>query len=161
MAVPRWLIITFLVVSFLGFLDAAYLTIEHYRSGGASCTLTSCADVTTSEYAAILGVPVALLGALYYLAIFWLTFYALTERREAVFRFTARLTVLGLLASIYFVSVMAFVLKAWCLYCLGSAVTSTTLFVLGLFVLRRIHEGHRAFGVGHSDGSNDRLRPTP
>lgn len=133
--IPRWLPVAFLAIAFIGFLDATYLTVEHYRFGSTACSLTAgCSTVTGSQYAVVLGLPVALLGALYYLSIILLTMYALIERREAAFRLAARLTVLGLLASVYFVSVMAFVLKAWCLYCLGSAVTSTMLFVLSCFV---------------------------
>ena len=49
---------------------ATYLTIVHYAGGTPVCAVAhGCATVQKSSYAQLAGVPVALLGALGYLAI--------------------------------------------------------------------------------------------
>lgn len=127
------------VISLLGFLDATYLTVEFFRGAIPNCgNLTGCETVTTSAYSEIRGVPVALFGALYYLAIFLGVMLYVDQRDVRVLRWVARFTVAGLLASAVFVYLQVAVIGAWCLYCVASAVTSTLLFVLGMWVLLRI-----------------------
>jgi uncharacterized membrane protein len=121
----------FLALCFLGFLDSAYLTIEHYRGVAPPCSfLEGCERVTTSPYSRLLGVPVALAGALYYLALLLLTVFALEEGSMRAFRAALALAPLGFLATLWFVFAQAFILRAFCLFCLFSAATSTALFML-------------------------------
>lgn len=124
-----------LVLSLLGFLDATYLTIEHYRGVIPACnTVNGCEKVLTSSYSVVYGIPVALGGAVFYLAVLFLLLFYFDTKKFGALRLAARLTPLGFLASIYFFSLQAFILHSWCLYCLGSAVTSTLLFVIGMTV---------------------------
>jgi len=126
----------FLIIALLGFLDATFLTIEHYRGVVPPCAIvTGCANVTTSSYSAIFGIPVALLGALYYLSVLLLTITYLDTKNARWLKLGASVTPVGFLASLWFVYLQGFVLKAWCLYCLISIITSTLLFIAGLIVL--------------------------
>ncbi len=135
-SIPRWRAVAFLVIGLLGFLDAAYLTVSHYRGEVPPCSLVQgCEQVTTSPYATVSGVPVALFGVLYYLAIFVLAVLHLDRRRDAFLRLAAYLTFVGMAASAWFVYLQLFVIKAMCLYCMFSAATSTALFGLGVAVL--------------------------
>ncbi len=128
-----------LIVSFLGFLDAAYLSIEHYTGGTPACTLLQgCEVVTTSAFATIGAIPVAYLGALYYLAIFLGMLLYIDRKNEKLLNMIAWFTVSGLVASIYFVSLQLFVIKAICQYCMGSATTSTLLFIFGMITLSKL-----------------------
>lgn len=141
---------TFLPVSFLGFLDASYLTIKNFMGTPLPCSiLRGCEEVTGSQYSMIGGMPVALLGAIYYLTIFVLVFSLLNkktfssgvdggihENGNKLLKFTAYLTIIGLLASLWFIYLQIFVIKAICLYCMFSAFTSITLFVFGIIVLK-------------------------
>ena len=127
----------FLAVSLLGFLDATYLAIEHYRGVVPPCAIvTGCETVTTSQFSLILGVPVALLGAMYYLLLTVLSILYFDTKNERWIKQAAILTPLGLLASTWFIYLQAFIIKAWCLYCLGSAVTSTLLFIVGMCIFK-------------------------
>jgi len=136
-AVPRWIIAAFLLVSFGGFVDATYLTVKHYSGTPLACSIfTDCEKVTTSRYAVIFGVPLALLGAVYYLAVFLSLIAYLDVRRQEILSFTALFTVVGLLASAWFVYLQLFVIHAICPYCMVSAIASTILFLLGMVVLR-------------------------
>jgi uncharacterized membrane protein len=60
----------------LGVIDSIYLTIVHFYSNALACPSTgliNCESVLTSQYSAIFGVPVAILGLiLFILAIFML-----------------------------------------------------------------------------------------
>lgn len=133
----KWFALSFLVISLLGFLDATYLAIKHYLGTPINCSIfEGCEKVTTSQYAVIGGMPVALLGAIYYLAIFLLMVAYLDTKRETDLSFAARLTPVGFLASVWFIYLQLFVIKAICLYCVVSAAISTILFVLGLFVIK-------------------------
>lgn len=130
------LAIIFLFFGLIGFADAAFLTVEHYRGGPLPCAITSgCDTVTTSRYATIAGIPVALLGALYYLSVIIGAVMVIDAGRPEWLKRLARWTAAGFLASLYFVGLQVFVLKAYCLYCLISAGTSTALFITGLVVL--------------------------
>ena len=123
--------------SFIGFLDATYLTIQHFRGAGLECAvLKDCDVVTTSQYAIIGGIPLALLGSVYYLSIFLLTFAYLDSKHNWLLPTIGKLTILGFLASLILVYLQIFVIHALCLYCLISACTSTCLFVLALIRLK-------------------------
>lgn len=124
----------FLVVSFLGWLDATYLVIKHYQGVTPPCTLLhGCEIVTTSAYSILWGIPLALYGAVYYLLVFVLSIIYLETGNARLLRLAGRFTVIGFLASLYFVYLQLFVIEAICVYCLGSATTSTLLFVAGFF----------------------------
>ncbi len=137
-------LLAFVIVAILGFLDASYLTVAHYLKMPLPCGIVKgCDVVTASTYSEVAGIPVALLGALYYLAILILSIISLETGNRRVVRVASYLTWAGFLASLYFVSLQLFVIKAICLYCMGSALTSTILFVLGLFVIKLLNADSR------------------
>jgi uncharacterized membrane protein len=129
----------FVVISFLGFLDATFLTAEHYLGPLLGCPIFGgCDKVLLSPYSAIGGIPVALFGAVYYLAVFILGVAYFDTGRARVLKLAVSLTPLGLIASLWFLYLQLFVIKALCFYCLLSLVTSTLLFILGLLMRSRL-----------------------
>lgn len=133
----RFIPYVFLVLSAVGFLDAVYLTILHYRGIGASCFLVEgCDEVLTSSYAVLWGIPVALLGVLYYAAVFLFIVFYFAERREQYLLYVAYGTFAGFLASLAFLYIQIFVIQALCIYCLISAFISILLFALDVFVVQ-------------------------
>ena len=147
---PRWVIKAFLIVSFVGFWDALYLTVLHYQGIPPTCSIfQGCQQVAASPYAVIWGVPVALLGVLYYLTVFLLILIHLLVSegssagrwvrwvRSRLIIWVSRLTVIGFLFSLWLVYLQLFVIKSICLYCMISAATSTVLFVLGMVVMKK------------------------
>ena len=133
MTASRWYPFTILGVSIVGFFDAAYLTIQHYTQFTLPCTITQGCDlVTKSEYSSIMGIPVALLGALYYLAIFLAVYIIIETKKTDYLRFIAIATTFGFLFSVWFVYLQFFVIHAICQYCMLSALTSTTMFVASI-----------------------------
>ena len=132
----RYFVIALAIISFIGFLDAGYLAVEHYRGEIVPCAvLKGCEEVTTSKYATIFAVPVALYGAIYYLFIFLASVYYLDRKDRVILRFLSIFPVFGLVASVWFVYLQIFEIKAVCLYCMGSAVSSALLFLVGLRII--------------------------
>jgi len=135
--IPSWLIWAFAIVSFLGFIDASYLAINHYTGAELTCSLLEgCDQVTTSEYSTIFGIPVALGGTFFYLTIFILTMIHVDTKKIKPLKLLPPLTMIGFLCSLYFTYLQAFVIEAFCQYCLLSAITSTTLLILSFFLLK-------------------------
>ncbi len=89
----------------------------------------------TSEHSVIFGIPTALFGSIYYLALFLLTVLYFDAKRELIIRLAAYATPIGFLASLYFIYLQLFVLKEICSYCMVSALTSTILFILGTIMI--------------------------
>lgn len=136
----------FFIVALIGFADAAFLTVEHYRGVIPPCTTAGCDTVLTSAYSSVAGIPVSLLGALYYLLVAVGSFIYLESRMSkgsagprqlSILTWIFFATILGFIASIYFVLLQAYVIHSWCQYCIGSAVTSTVLFIMAICVIRK------------------------
>ena len=135
---PNSLVIIFLIVALLGFADAAYLTIEHYQNVIPPCSVTGgCEVVLTSAYSTVYGIPVSLLGAIYYILVCIGAFAYLEGKNEKLFKASIVLVFLGFIASLWFFFIQAAVLHSYCLYCLGSALSTTILFILSCIVLTK------------------------
>lgn len=132
----------FLVLGLLGFLDASYLTANHYLGTALRCyILAGCDIVTTSKYSMILGIPVSLLGAIYYLLVFVLSIAYLDTKKKNLLVYIFYSSCLGFLMSLVFVFIQIFIIKALCLYCMLSALNSTLLFLLGLLFSKKNKSG--------------------
>ncbi|QQG42290.1 MAG: vitamin K epoxide reductase family protein [Candidatus Giovannonibacteria bacterium] len=130
------MLLIFLLIGFIGFTDAVYLTATHYAGANVACgALEGCDKVLASAYSVFAGLPVALLGAIYYLLLIaFLLCYLATKQKRFLF-VAAGLTPVGFLVSVWFLYLQIFVIKALCFYCLISAATSATLFIIGLYIL--------------------------
>ncbi|MBP9828288.1 vitamin K epoxide reductase family protein [Patescibacteria group bacterium] len=137
---PFWQTRAFMLFAFLGFLDAMYLTANHYFGVPLQCGgSNSCETVTTSVYAYFYGTPIALFGTLYYLGIFFGSLIASEFRSYTLKKYLSIATIIGLGVSTYFMIVMFGILHAVCYYCIASAITSTALFVIGYGTLIKEH----------------------
>jgi len=117
------LIYFFTAISLLGFLDAVYLTVSHY-TGHISCSVISgCQEVLSSSYSEVFGIPLALLGATYYLFILINSLLYIDNQNKYSKLFLSYIPVVGFLFSIYLLYLMFFVIDALCQYCLLSATT--------------------------------------
>lgn len=129
--------IAFLIIAFLGFFDAAYLTAEHYLTLPLPCTITKGCDIVTSSSYSMLGpIPVALVGALYYMTAFFLMIIYRETKDNTFLMATTALTGVGVLASAWFVYVQAALLHAFCQYCILSAIFTVILFLISTTLLK-------------------------
>ena len=131
---PRWPAVVGTVASALGFGVAGYLTFEHFTSSSTlACSgngAINCLKVTTSWYAAVLGVPVAVLGLVFFTVMLVLQLPPMWRRPERAIR-TGRLAwaVVGLCTVLYLLYAELFAIDAICLWC--TAVHVLTLVVFG------------------------------
>ncbi|MBW4561766.1 MAG: hypothetical protein KME32_11535 [Mojavia pulchra JT2-VF2] len=127
----------------LGALITGYLTIEKLTGGSAACVaqagVRGCNDVLSSPWATVLGQPLALFGFLAYtsMVIFALAPFALkpaNNSRKQIENLTWLLLLVGAIAMTIFSSYLMYILasqiKAFCPYCIGSALFSLSLLVL-------------------------------
>jgi uncharacterized membrane protein len=135
MTVSRFRTILFTVaaiVALAGLADATYLSVQALTGETLSCGGSpDCFRVLGSSYAKVGGIPVAMLGALAYLSVFaFATFAAFGYVRAR----TLLIAIVGamFLATLWFLYVQAFVLHAYCRYCLFSA--AITFLLAGLVI---------------------------
>ena len=121
------------VLALAGLLDASYLTAEHLSGNSVRCMIvTGCDEVLQSSYSTVAGgVPVAAVGALAYFAAFSLATLA-AYGYEGARRLLVPLVAVMFLATLWFLYLQAFVIRAYCVYCLLSAAVTTTLTLLVL-----------------------------
>jgi len=121
------------LVALVGLFDASYLTIEHPSGRSVRCMIVSgCDEVLQSSYATVAGdIPTAALGAVAYFTVFSLATLALFGYAGAR-RLIAPGVAVMFLATLWFVYLQAFVIRAYCVYCLLSAAVTTALMLLTL-----------------------------
>jgi uncharacterized membrane protein len=129
----------------LGLVVAAYLAYVETNQVKAVCgPVGECNIVQTSEYARILGIPVAVLGVLNYLAIgvLWAGQTYLARRWANLSGLgLLGLTFFGVLFSIYLTCLELFVIHAICAWCLCSAiVTMLTMFLVAGSMKGKSHD---------------------
>lgn len=124
-----------------GAVVTSYLTIVKLMGGEAACPVTGCDQVLNSPYATVFGLPLPLFGLLAYCTMGtmavapWLINPETQKgRRTQVEEWTWLLLFAGgtamMVFSSYLMYIMAFKIQSFCLYCVVSALSSLTLFIL-------------------------------
>ncbi len=126
------------LLSLLGLADAIYLTIEHVTGQSVRCTIIAgCSEVLSSSYAVVAGIPLAAIGAAAYFGVFSLATLAAFGYRVAGTLLTP-LIVAMFLVSLWLIYLQAFVIRAFCQFCLISAAVTTCLLIV-MVIVRRLH----------------------
>ncbi len=124
------------VMALLGVLLSIYLLKEHWVPTGASfCDISSkvsCDIVNKSAYAEIGGIPVSLLGIIYWTGVLLVALLpGLFQRllavgdRKFLWRLFTGYLLFGFGFTLYLMGIEAFVLKVWCPLCIASALFVT------------------------------------
>ena len=135
---PRWLAPTSLILSVVGLLVSAYLTYEHYTGNETlACTVTGvidCGKVTSSAWSTFMGVPVALLGLLFFVALTILVLPSVWRRPEPWLDWLRfGLLTIGLGMALYLVWAELFRIHAICSWCTVVHVVTFALWIIVLF----------------------------
>jgi uncharacterized membrane protein len=127
-------------LAFVGMVDAAYVALHSSRSFLLPCGLAGgCDQVLNSPYAAVLGIPVAWLGMAFYLTTAGCALFALFGFEKAL-RVSLALNGAALGFTVYLLYLQAIVIRAFCDYCLLSAVLVTLIFALHLWSRRHLQQ---------------------
>ena len=117
-----------LLLSFLGLVDTLYLGIK--RGTPIPCSITTgCEEVLNSRFSAVGPIPISWLGFAFYLSVFSAAAFAVFSDDDRLLRLVFWPALAGFLISLGLVGVQAFILKAYCQYCLVSAALTTLIFV--------------------------------
>ncbi|MFN2533221.1 MAG: vitamin K epoxide reductase family protein [Pyrinomonadaceae bacterium] len=123
------------VISLLGLADALYLTIEHITGQSVRCTIVAgCSEVLSSSYAVVAGVPLAGIGAAAYFSAFSLATFAAFGYRIAASLLVFLVCSMSLVA-LWLIYLQAYVIRAFCQFCLLSA--AITFVLTALVVIAR------------------------
>lgn len=129
-------------ISALGLVITAYLTFVSFSQSSAACPTNACDVVLTSPYAKVFGLPLSLFGSLGYASMIAFAIAPLLvkpeqkEFRTKLDHWTGLLLFMGGTAMIifsgYLIYLLVTVIQAACIYCIASALLSTSLFVFSI-----------------------------
>ena len=131
------LIYSFIGVGLIGFIDAVFLTVKHFQGTIGCSVISGCQAVLDSSYSTILGIPVALLGAAYYLTIIIIALLYIDIKKDIILKILSYFPITGFVFSLWLVYLQFFVINAVCQYCMLSALTSITIFILAMVLLKK------------------------
>ena len=136
-------------LALVGTFVALYLTLYKFGVfGELKCGLGSCETVNTSRWATFLGMPVAAWGLGFYLVALALAVVGTSDRHAdspTISRLLVGMSAVGVLFSAWLTYLEAFVIHAYCLWCLVSAAIVAVIFVLSVADWR---ETSRESGIG-------------
>jgi uncharacterized membrane protein len=133
--VPTWVLGSSAVLVLIGLADAAYLTLTHFtdsvRLACSDSGAIDCARVTTSSQSYMLGIPVAVLGLVFFLAYAVLCAPPAWRSPEPLVRY-ARLAwaIGGVCTVVYLIYAELFEIDAICLWCSLVHAVTIALFVV-------------------------------
>ena len=122
------------LLAFIGMIDALYLSIKR-NAGPIPCHVTrGCSDVLTSKFSELAGIPLSWFGMAFYVTVFSLAVFTLFGESQGSSASPVRvifyLSGVGLIISALLFGIQAFILHAYCEYCLLSAALVFTIFLL-------------------------------
>jgi protein-disulfide isomerase/uncharacterized membrane protein/rhodanese-related sulfurtransferase len=131
-----------LILSLAGLFDALYLWwVYSSPTHPIVCLDTGCDLIRASHYAHLWGQPLPVYGAAMYLAlaaaIFAQAWIAFPPAARMAQWLVTLISAGGVAFSVYLTALEAFVIHAYCTWCLGSAVIVTLIFALSFVDLRR------------------------
>lgn len=132
------------ILSLMGLLISLYLLAHSFGlTGPVMCGIGDCEAVQASPYSHIGPIPISGIGTVGYLLLLVLAFLGLQPRftrSKVVSLLLLGGSLLGVAFSVYLTYLEAFVIHAWCQWCVGSAVIITVIFILLLPEIRKLGE---------------------
>ncbi|PJA41102.1 hypothetical protein CO178_00930 [candidate division WWE3 bacterium CG_4_9_14_3_um_filter_34_6] len=114
-----------LLFCLMGIAVSSYLLYGKLFGSEIICGISSCGTVNESKYSMLFDVPVSALGLLFYSGMAFVTIV----KMDKLFLIGS---IFGVLFSAYLSFIEAFVIHAWCQWCVLSAWITICLFLLGL-----------------------------
>ena len=130
----------FTLVAVIGWTVSVMLSTIHFYALPAippDAPVQGSIEVITSSWAYVFGVPLATLGAFYYISTIGLALWWFDTRHPLVIKILTPITASGVLFSSYFVYLQLGVIGEICPFCMMSAAATVILFGLELGILRQ------------------------
>lgn len=130
------------VLSLVGIFIAGYLLLHKMGViGTLTCGIGDCSTVQLSRWAVFLGVPVPAWGVGGYAALLAASLLGLQgphAGNPALAKLILAMSTIAFVFSVYLTALEAFVIHAWCQWCVGSAVIATLIFGCSLVEIPRL-----------------------
>ncbi len=126
-----------LVLAFFGLADSAYITQHEVSGTPLICdiqNLSGCNVVVASPYAHLFGIPLAEYGVLFYSILFVIAALELVIFDRLLRRVLQGISLVGVIASLYFTFIQMFIINAFCIYCLASAIIAILIFIFASLI---------------------------
>lgn len=119
---------------FIGLFDAGYVSYEIFSERIPVCLPPfQCATFLQNEWAYIAGLPLSVYGIVFYIIFLILAILNFLQIKDFT-QILKKLAIFGLGFALYVSFIMGSVVKAWCLWCLVSAINLSLIFITSLFL---------------------------
>jgi uncharacterized membrane protein len=129
------------LISLLGLFLGAYLTLYKFGYiGSLVCNVSSCEQVQTSRWSMFVGLPVATWGLGFYVVMLVLSLAGMQpsfEDSRAISQALLAMASVGLVFTAWLNYLEAFVINAWCEWCVASALMVVALFAFAVLDVKR------------------------
>lgn len=122
-----------LIFAAIGLAVSIYLTILHYGGGQAACPETgvvNCEKVLTSQYSSIIGIPLAVLGVVFFAAELVVILFLKNNDYFTI------LSGIGL-AVVFYAWYAEYTLQSICLYCTAVHICTIALLIIAIMQSRK------------------------
>lgn len=152
--IRRWLV-ALMLLSVLGVVDSGYLFWKHRaltsltpgREGPGFCPAGGCDIVTQGPYAEVRGIPLAVVGLAGYLALFVLSVMAAALDGRGLVGVIFAISGIGVAVSAFLIYLQVAVIRAICFWCILSALTMASVFILSVLLFRKMRPLHLSESV--------------
>lgn len=130
-------VVGILILAFCGIANAAYIAQSRISGTPLLCdiqNLSGCNIVANSQYSQLFGIPLAEYGVLFFGILFVLAALELILFDRLLRRVLQGVSLIGILASLYFTGVQVFLIGAFCVYCLASSLIALLIFILASLI---------------------------
>lgn len=118
-------------LSLLGLIVSAFLAFEYIQTGPIVCPITGtgCELVRKSSYSKLLGIELPIFGLLFYIIIAVMSVWLTQKPDKLISRLRFLISFSGVVFGLYLTFLEAFVIKAYCIWCLSSFIISLLIFL--------------------------------
>lgn len=127
-----------IVLALVGVGISGYLTYVHFNMDALVCAGGGCEIVQQSQYSEIMGIPIAVMGLLMFIAVIALV---IVRERMVNYAYLANAGIMLLLVSslLYFAYLTYLemnVIHAWCQWCVATSIVTLVLFIVEAIRMR-------------------------
>ena len=137
-AMKRAGVVCIMILAFCGLSDSAYIA-QHETQNASSLicdvkNFSGCNIVATSSYSHFFGIPIADYGIAFYSVIFILAALELVFFSMLLRRLLQGISLIGVVASLYFSYLEFFVIREICIFCIASAAIALVTLIVASFI---------------------------
>ena len=126
-----------IIIATIGIVLGLYLTYSFYSNSIPVCDISqniSCDKLTKGDYATVLGIPIAVMGVLWFVLIFLLAYQTNKNPKNAIYLLL--LSISGLIFMLYLIGI-EIALKTICLWCTAVHILILFNFFISLKIYRK------------------------